>query len=198
MYIRFALESWQSFIGLQTVLSLRFAELPKEKTHVWHEEVRQFEGSSLTSLVFTAQFSTKKQTKCLVTSTWICTQGNPSFVLLRKPNREGKYSHAAEFDLLKVAVLEDGTVQKPAAAMVANFTKPTATKPSLLEFDEVETYFHEFGHVMHELCSTSKFCKFAGTAVERDFVEAPSQVCTTVDIVDLVRCWKIGSIAQMY
>lgn len=64
----------------------------------------------------------------------------------------------------------------PLIVNVGNFTKPTATTPSLLSIDEVETLFHEFGHGLHGLLSSVEYQTISGTSVKRDFVELPSQI----------------------
>ena len=90
--------------------------------------------------------------------------------------RPNKYGHAAAFTLRRGRRLADGTYQKPVSAIVANFTKPTPTQPSLLRHSEVVTFFHEFGHILHQTLTTAERARFSGTATERDFVEAPSQM----------------------
>mgnify|MGYP003575277790 CR=1 FL=1 len=64
----------------------------------------------------------------------------------------------------------------PVVSIVCNFTMPTANEPSLLTPDEVETFFHEFGHALHGLLSDVKYRRLSGTSVSRDFVELPSQI----------------------
>ena len=90
--------------------------------------------------------------------------------------RPGKYTHAACWQLHPRKEWADGKVDLPLAALVCNFTKPTADKPSLLQHDEVETFFHEFGHGLHGMLSKTNLARFTGTRVARDFVEAPSQM----------------------
>lgn len=72
--------------------------------------------------------------------------------------------------------MKDGKRVPPVISIVCNFSKPTANAPALFTFDEVTTYFHEFGHALHGLLSDVKFRSLAGTSVSRDFVELPSQV----------------------
>ena len=79
--------------------------------------------------------------------------------------REGKYGHAACFPFITKSL-----VNFPVATMACNFGKNNLT------FDEVETFFHEFGHVMHHLSSESQIQDTASFSCEHDFVETPSQM----------------------
>lgn len=90
--------------------------------------------------------------------------------------RDGKYSHAAAFPLYPGHRSNDGSYRRPISAIVANLTKPTADKPSLLQHTEVETLFHEFGHILHMSLTTADSPRFSGANTEWDFVEAPSQI----------------------
>ena len=119
---------------------------------VWHPDVKAFEIKD-------------KQTKNTL-----------AYFYMDLYPREGKYKHAACFDLVNGEEKEDGTYQKPFVAIVANMNKPSKDTPSLLKHSEVETLFHEFGHVLHNALTTSKYGAFAGANTSWDFVEAPSQL----------------------
>ncbi len=95
------------------------------------------------------------------------THSNPlGYFYLDLFPREGKYSHAAVFPLIRKS-----KYNLPVAAIVCNFDPK-----SDVQFDNVVTFFHEFGHLMHNMCSTNLIESLAGTQVERDFVETPSQM----------------------
>lgn len=70
----------------------------------------------------------------------------------------------------------DGTSSRPVIYNVGNFSRPTGDTPALLTIDEVETMFHEFGHGLHGMLSKARLKSQAGTNVDRDFVELPSQI----------------------
>jgi thimet oligopeptidase len=80
--------------------------------------------------------------------------------------RDGKYSHAAMFTFVRKS-----KYNLPISAIVCNFDPK-----SNVDFDNVVTYFHEFGHLMHNMVSTNQISSLAGTACQRDFVETPSQM----------------------
>jgi len=70
---------------------------------------------------------------------------------------------------------KDGNDIRPLISLVGNFTRPSETTPSLLSFNELTTFLHEFGHSLHGMLSNSTYESLSGTNVARDFVELPSQ-----------------------
>lgn len=90
--------------------------------------------------------------------------------------RESKRSGAWMTNFREQYIDKDGNNVIPIISMVCNFTKPTKDKPSLLNFDQSETLFHEFGHCLHGILSQCHYRSLSGTNVPRDFVEMPSQV----------------------
>lgn len=90
--------------------------------------------------------------------------------------REGKFGHFAAFPLRSGRLLPDGSYRAPVSAIIGNWPLPEAGKPTLLNHDEVVVFFHEFGHVMHETLSHTRYASLYGIAVRGDFGEAPSQM----------------------
>lgn len=131
----------------QKLFGLTYQEVSNPS--VWHKDVRMFE--------------VKENNKII-----------GRFYLDLYP-RDNKFTHAACFSIRK-GKKYGSTYQIPTAALLCNFNAPTDDKPALLTHRQAETFFHEFGHVLHNLLTTAEFSGQSGTAVKRDFVEAPSQI----------------------
>jgi len=135
----------------QHLFDVEFSEV--QNPSVWHPDVRMFE--------------VKQKGKVIA-----------HFYLDLYP-RANKYGHAACFGMIKGKMTSDG-YQLPSATLECNFPRPTADKPSLMYHStgsaSVETFFHEFGHVLHNMLTQSELFTYSGTATPRDFVEAPSQI----------------------
>jgi thimet oligopeptidase len=87
--------------------------------------------------------------------------------------RPGKFSHAEMMQVL------DGIrgKQLPEGVLICNFPRPTAEDPGLMEYADVQTFFHEFGHLMHAILGGQQpWAGISGITMESDFVEAPSQM----------------------
>ena len=89
--------------------------------------------------------------------------------------REGKRAGAWMNDY-KAQWMDGKKDSRPHITIVMNFTRPTASKPALLTFDEVTTFLHEFGHSLHGMLTKCSYQSLSGTNVYRDFVELPSQI----------------------
>jgi thimet oligopeptidase len=131
---------------------LEYRAVPTTATNVWHPDVTEFD---------------------------VVAEGKTvGRFYLDLYSREGKYKHAAMFPLRTPARLPDGRYLAPIAALECNFPKASGggAEPALLSHEEVVTFFHEFGHVLHHLLTRSELATYAGTNTVRDFVEAPSQM----------------------
>ena len=131
----------------QHLFSVEFEEV--KDPSVWYEDVRMF--------------NVKKDGK--VISRFYTD-------LYPRPN---KFSHAACFPMIKGKETPAG-YQMPVATLVCNFSAPSADVPSMLTHSEVTTFFHEFGHVLHNVLTKAELSTQSGTSVSRDFVEAPSKI----------------------
>ncbi|UAM97374.1 M3 family metallopeptidase [Polaribacter litorisediminis] len=115
--------------------------------------------------------------------------------------RKGK-RNGAWMTSYKSQQVKNNIDERPHVSIVCNFTKPTATKPSLLTFNEVTTLFHEFGHALHGMLAKTTYNSLSGTSVSWDFVELPSQVlenwCYEKEALELfAKHYETGEIIPM-
>jgi thimet oligopeptidase len=139
------------FLVTQELLGIRYERAPDAP--IWHEDVQAYD-------IFDEEGGREPIAR---------------FYMDLYP-RANKFNHAAAFTLRSGRRLDDGSYQRPISAIVANFTKPSAENPSLLRHTEVVTFFHEFGHILHQTLTKANYLEFSGSSTERDFVEAPSQM----------------------
>ena len=139
----------EGVFGLATTLyGITFKENPE--IPVYHEEVKAYEvfdaDGSFLAVLYTDFFP-----------------------------RASKQSGAWMTAYREAGLTWQGEVCRPHVSVTMNFTKPTASRPSLLTFDELETFLHEFGHALHGIFADTRYPALSGTNVFWDFVELPSQ-----------------------
>lgn len=128
--------------------SIDFQEVPVNG--LWHEDVRMIRVIQNDAVIGTLMLD-----------------------LYPRPN---KYSHAAHTTIVPATYKSDGVLIPDISIVIANFSKPTATQPSLLKRSEVQTFFHEFGHALHAILGATEIASLSGTHTKTDFVELPSQM----------------------
>lgn len=129
---------------------LTIAELPADG--LWSDEVR---------LLSISDRQTKEQL---------------GYLMLDLFPRKGKYSHACEQEIIKAWAPRNARRMPALCMVVTNFRRPCGSKPALLTLSDARTFFHEFGHAIHEILGAQPFMTKCGTNVKLDFVELPSQI----------------------
>lgn len=155
------------FYIYETLLNIKFERV--ETNNVWHKSVILYKVIDL---------ETDSSDKLL------------GYFYLDMHPRKYKFSHAAAFPF-QTGCLDSRTGKRiPHIVTIAcNFDEKDC-----ISFDDVETFFHEFGHVMHQICSKPQIKKYSGFNVEQDFVEVPSQMfehwCYTKEALELISSHK--------
>ena len=142
------------FTLCENLFSLSIKEVPQK---LWHKDVTLYQIDD----------ASKENKGALI-----------GYFMLDLYPREGKYGHACMCDIIvphEVGFKTDEYIA-PISAMLCNFPTPTKKVPSLLSISDVETFFHEFGHLLHMTLSRVRLESQAGANVAWDFVETPSQI----------------------
>ena len=174
------LEKWDSSYYSEK-LKQKLFNLDDEKLKPYFQLSTVLNGAftiagKLFGLTFTEVFDIDKYHKDVVT--YEVTDEKNELVAIfyadffpRKGKRNGAWMTS-----YKSQSIRNGKNDRPHISNVCNFTPPTATKPSLLTFNEVTTLFHEFGHGLHGMLANTVYPSLSGTSVYWDFVELPSQI----------------------
>ncbi|KAJ9481534.1 hypothetical protein VN97_g11941 [Penicillium thymicola] len=152
--------------AFETIFSLSIAPVEVTKEQIWHSDVRVF--------------SVRDEQSAFL-----------GFLYLDIYPREGKYNHAANFNIYPSYSV--GKQKQPVAtALVCNVSQPSSGKPALLQHRELITIFHELGHGIHDLLGRSNYAMFHGHRTVADFVEAPSQLleywCWVPECLQMLSC----------
>ncbi|KAL9226305.1 hypothetical protein vseg_002135 [Gypsophila vaccaria] len=135
---------------LQDLFGLRFEEFVGAE--VWHDDVRVFSVFDLSSGELMG------------------------YAYLDLYSREGKYGQTCVLPLQNGSLSSNDARQVPIVLLLTDILKEDTCSPVVLRFSEVVSLFHEFGHVVHQLCNRSSLARFSGLRVDQDFVEIPGHM----------------------
>ncbi len=176
----FLVETWESPFYLNKLKADKFLFNPLDARPYFQYDKVKDGIMSLASEIFSVQFEKTEDRSVWHGSVEVYEvldtkdEKRLGRIFLDMHPRDGKFKHAAQAGLRRGVLGR----QLPEGVLMCNFPDPsTSTGPALMEHDQVKTFFHEFGHLLHHvLAGKQKWIRFSGVATEWDFVEAPSQL----------------------